>query len=65
MSTGNGSVAFGYLLSGTNYNTTGKAYGGYFIARYNEARYLGISNGTWAEHQLVKGACTRYYGTLS
>lgn len=65
MSTGNRSVAFGYLINGDSYNTTGTAYGGYFIAHYGNAKYLGISNGSWQMHRLIFGPSGGYYGALS
>ena len=63
MATGNRSVAFGYLIAGTSYNTTGTAFGGYFIAHYNTPKYLGINSGSWQMHTLIKGHSSGYYGS--
>lgn len=63
LTSGNSAVAFGYIISGTSYNTTSTAYGGYFIAHYNTPKYLGISGGSWQMHTLVKGHSSGYYGS--
>ncbi len=49
---GNGSVASGYFLSGYDSNP----YGGFFVCHYTNARYVGISNGTYTQYELTKSA---------
>ena len=47
---GNGSQLFGYYLNG--YDTS--PYGGFYVCQYNNARYVGISNGTYTDYELSK-----------
>jgi hypothetical protein len=49
-SSGNGSATFGYFLSGYN----DSPYGGFLSCHYNTLYYIGISNGTYTQWQLVK-----------
>jgi len=49
---GNGSVASGYFLTGYDSNP----YGGFFVCHYTNARYVGISNGTYTQYELTKSA---------
>jgi len=46
---GNGSQYMGYFLNGYNDNP----YGGFFVAHYDRAFYVGINNGTFAQHLLL------------
>ena len=46
----NGSQCAGYWLSGYNDGP----YGGFFVCHYNNARYVGIQNGTYTEYDLTK-----------
>lgn len=46
---GNGSIDMGYFLSG--YDTG--PYGGFFVAHYNSAYYVGISGGTYTQFNLL------------
>ena len=57
----NGSIAMGYFLSG--YDTA--PYGGFFVAHYNTPRYVGISNGTYTQWRLLKGADSGAIGGTS
>ena len=54
---GNGSQAFGYFLSGYDSNP----YGGFFVAHYNNPKYVGIQNGTYTEWTLSKDGHTHNY----
>lgn len=63
LSTGNLEVGFGYFLAGTSYNTTGTAYGGWFIPHYDVPRYTGIAGGVWRNHRLLCGPAAGYTGT--
>lgn len=45
----NGSLCFGYFLSGHD----SAPYGGFFVCHYNNPRYVGISNGTYTQHDLI------------
>ena len=45
----NGSQYFGYFLLG--YDTT--PYGGFFVAHYNEAYYVGIQNGSFTQQRIL------------
>lgn len=57
----NGAVGFGYQLTG--YDST--PYGGFFVAHYDIAHYVGVSNGTFNEHRLIFGKRDGYYGTAA
>ena len=46
---GNGSYYMGYFLNGYE----NAPYGGFFVAHYDAAYYIGISNGSFAQHRLV------------
>lgn len=46
---GNGSYYMGYFLYGYENNP----YGGFFVANYDAAYYIGISNGSFSQHRLV------------
>ena len=46
---GNGSYYMGYFLYGYENNP----YGGFFVAHYDAAYYIGISNGSFTQHRLV------------
>ena len=46
---GNGSYYMGYFLNGYE----NAPYGGFFVAHYDTAYYIGISNGSFAQHRLV------------
>lgn len=46
---GNGSYYMGYFLYGYENNP----YGGFFVAHYDAAYYIGISNGSFSQHRLV------------
>ena len=46
---GNGSLTFGYFLNG--YDSS--PYGGFFSAHYGNAYYIGISNGTYSQHEIA------------
>ena len=46
---GNGSMCFGYWLSGYDSNP----YGGFYVCHYDNPRYVGIQNGTYTQHDLV------------
>lgn len=46
---GNGSYCMGYFLYGYENNP----YGGFFVAHYDAAYYIGISNGSFTQHRLV------------
>lgn len=46
---GNGSLCLGYFLSGYDSGP----YGGFFVAHYNNAYYVGISNGTYTEQHIL------------
>lgn len=45
----NGAATFGYFLNGYDSNP----YGGFFVAHYNNAYYVGIANGTYSQQQLL------------
>lgn len=49
VSMGNGTVSFGYFLKGYDTNP----YGGFFVCHYNWPKYVGISAGTYTEHNLI------------
>ena len=49
---GNGSLCLGYFLTG--YDTS--PYGGFFVCHYNNARYVGIQNGTFTQYEITKTA---------
>lgn len=57
----NGSQAFGYFLHGND----SAPYGGFFVAHYNTPRYVGISNGTYTQWRLLKGADSGAIGGTS
>ena len=46
---GNGSYYMGYFLYGYENNP----YGGFFVAHYDAAYYIGVSNGSFSQHRLV------------
>lgn len=46
---GNGSYYMGYFLSGYDTNP----YGGFFVAHYNDAYYVGVMNGSFNQHLLL------------
>ena len=46
---GNDSYYMGYFLQGYENNP----YGGFFVAHYDAAYYIGISNGSFSQHRLV------------
>lgn len=46
---GNGSYCMGYFLHGYENNP----YGGFFVAHYDTAYYVGIQNGTFSQHKLA------------
>lgn len=48
-SSGNGSMTFGYFLNG--YDST--PYGGFFVAHYNNAYYVGINNGSYSQQRIL------------
>lgn len=48
---GNGSQAMGYFLK--DYETN--PYGGFFVAHYNNAYYVGIKSGTYTQQRIVTG----------
>lgn len=45
----NGSLCMGYFLNGYDSGP----YGGFFVCHYNWPRYVGISNGTYTQHDLI------------
>ena len=51
---GNGSILFGYWLSGYDTNP----YGGFYVCHYNTARYVGIQNGAYTEYVITKTAAS-------
>ena len=48
----NGALCLGYFLEG--YDTG--PYGGFFVCHYTNARYVGISNGTYTQYEITKTA---------
>lgn len=50
----NGSLVFGYYLSGYDSNP----YGGFYVCHYNNARYVGIQNGAYTEYVITKTAAS-------
>jgi len=46
---GNGSLYFGYFLSG--YDST--PYGGFYVCHYNNPYYVGISNGSYNQQEII------------
>lgn len=46
---GNGAQGFGYLING--YDSS--PYGGFFMCHYNWPKYVGISGGTYTQHNIV------------
>lgn len=56
VSTGNGEQATGYFLSG--YDSA--PYGGFFVCHYDTPRYVGISNGSYSCHELVRNDSRTY-----
>lgn len=56
VSTGNGEQATGYFLSG--YDSS--PYGGFFVCHYDTPRYVGISNGSYSCHELVRNDSRTY-----
>lgn len=50
VSSGNGSLTFGYFLSDYDSNP----YGGFYCAHYNTPYYIGIQNGTYTQSQIWK-----------
>ena len=56
----NGSQYMGYFLNG--YDTA--PYGGFFVAHYNKAYYIGISNGTYTQNELGRFTATPTSGQV-
>ena len=50
------SMAMGYFLDGTNYNTIQTAWGGWYIAEYYKPSYVSIANGTWTQNEILTAA---------
>ena len=57
---GNGSATFGYFLDQYDNNP----YGGFFVAHYNNAYYVGISNGTYTLQKIITDAGGTMTGSL-
>lgn len=57
---GNGSATFGYFLDQYDNNP----YGGFFVAHYNNAYYVGINNGTYTLQKIITDAGGTMTGNL-